>query len=445
MVDSAIPPIDRSERARRSVEGDFGGLSHGCATGVSAPRSMTELVSLVTEANRQGFRLTPRGAGLSQSGQSVTRDSVAVDLCGLRRVEVHGEHVACGAGATFRQVLDACVAMGRVPRALPLNLDLTVGGVLSAGGFGSTSHRDGLVVDSVAEVEAVLGHGERVRVRDGEQRDAILGGQGRCAIIGSATLETRALPATLRTHYLLYDDFAAFIHDQGALSGRVTHLEGFCTCAVQGLRASPGGRRPFARWFFGLHATSEEPIGDAEMLDGLHYREHLGSDETDAAEHASRYDLRFAAMRATGDWQEVHPWLEAFVPGDALERVPEILERLPLFLGSGHRLSRVAVGRSPRGIARPEGHPVYGFAVLPTGVPKAYLSLALDALQDANRRLLDGGAKRYLSGWLFEPDEAAWRRHFAGAYDDWLHWKRQFDPAGVLCSKLFEADRRVDP
>jgi len=58
------------------------------------------------------------------------------------------------------------------------------------------------------------------------------------------------------------------------------------------------------------------------------------------------------------------------------------------------------------------------------------------ALHEAHDALLDVGAKRCLSGWLFEPNKAAWQRHFGPQFDVWRARKRELDPSGVFSSCL---------
>ena len=57
-------------------------------------------------------------------------------------------------------------------------------------------------------------------------------------------------------------------------------------------------------------------------------------------------------------------------------------------------------------------------------------------LRRAHDALLAIGGKRYLSGWLFEPDDAAWRAHYGARYDDWRRAKAQSDPIDILRSVL---------
>jgi hypothetical protein len=87
-------------------------------------------------------------------------------------------------------------------------------------------------------------------------------------------------------------------------------------------------------------------------------------------------------------------------------------------------------------LAVPAEEPCVAFAVLPMGVPPALLPRALDALRRVHDRLTAGGAKRYLSGWLFQPDAAAWAQHFGDKLVRWHEAKNSLDPAGVLRSAL---------
>src|SRR5688500_18455148 len=121
-------------------------------------------------------------------------------------------------------------------------------------------------------------------------------------------------------------------------------------------------------------------------------------------------------MHRTGGWQQTHPWLECFVPFDALDDLlPRLLDQSPPFLGDGHRVSLVA-DRGPRFFMFPDRSPTAMFAVLPMGIPAALRDAALAAVSRLHHMLTSAGGKRYLSGWFGTMDEAAWRRHFGARY-----------------------------
>jgi cytokinin dehydrogenase len=446
--------IRDDEQARSSAEKDFGGLGRGSVHAVARPVDAGALAALVALANDEGLSLTPRGLGLSQSGQSVPSDGLSVDTGAFGHIEIDRDAgiARCGAAVTWRQLLAAASAHGLAPEVMPLNSDLSIGGTLSAGGMGSTSHRYGMAVCAVESLTAVTGAGELVaatRERRRDVYDAVLGGAGHFGFICSVDLRLRALRPRTRTFFLLYDDVATLLADELRLIGApwCTHLEGFASAAVQGLRRGPAGRRsPFARWFYGLHLSAEFADADepdeAACLRGLGHRELLHVEDNDSVEFAARYDLRFEMMRATGAWQQIHPWLECMLPHDAAaELLAELVPRLPLMLGDGHRIMPVADVPHPELVVLPAGMPAIGFAVLPVGIPPAFEAPALTALRDAHARLVAAGGKRYVSGWLFEPDMDAWRTHFGERFERWRARKSELDPRGVLRSVLFPGAR----
>ena len=59
--------------------------------------------------------------------------------------------------------MDLLEGTGRLPRVLVDIAEATVGGTLSAGGLGTTSHRHGMQIAQVEQLEVVTGTGERYR------------------------------------------------------------------------------------------------------------------------------------------------------------------------------------------------------------------------------------------------------------------------------------------
>lgn len=434
---------------RATFARDFGWLVEGRVQGVARPANLSELVALVVRANQAGLTLTPRSAGNSQSGQSVPLDGWSLDLSALDEVsEVNTARavIKVGPSATWRKVLNATLAHGLVPRVMPLNLDLTVGGTLSAGGIGSTSHTEGASVWNVEQLEVVTGGGDVV-LTSAEQEPrlfaATLGGVGRVGIISAAWLRLRPARARVRTHYLMYEDLSAMLDDQRSLAqrGAAVHLEGFCAATVMGLRKGPNQRRaPLALWSYGLHVSVEHdgtpPPEDA--LAGLRFARRLHDEDDSVAEFSARYDVRFEAMRLTGADRQLHPWFECLVPFEAAkELVPKALSMLPMFFGDGHRLTCVADCKLPVATAFPQLKNAVAFAVLPMGIPQALREPALGALRAVNDLFVSAGGRRYVSGWLFGWDEAAQRAHYGALYDTMAEAKRTYDPNQVLSSVLF--------
>jgi cytokinin dehydrogenase len=429
---------------------DFGHMVHGSPRAVALPKSAAEVEKAVAFANSRRLSFTPRGVAHSQSGQSLAVGGVTLDLSGMDRVEppdVESQSIRCGPGAKWRGVVAASAARGLIPPVLPLNLDLTVGGVLSAGGVGPASPWSGLAVSHARELEVVTGDGRRLRCsRERETRlfDAVLGGVGRCGVITSVRLALRKTQPMVRTFFLLYDTVESWLADQRALivAGRCAHLEGFLSASVQGLKNTSSGRRPFAVWFYGLQAAFEFESGAApeasEALADVKPYRLIHFEDSAAAGFAARYDPRFAAMALTGAAAQAHPFFECFVPVESAPQwLPPLIEALPLTLGDGHRFIFVAKKELPRFLMTPPSDEVACFAILPTGVPEPFLKDSLAALRGVHQTLIEAGGKRYLSGWLPPMDASAWQAHFGERYSDWMEAKRRFDPNRVFRSALF--------
>jgi cytokinin dehydrogenase len=444
--------VSLDEDTLAAAANDFGHLVTGRASALVSPGTPGQLQDIVEFAAEHGLSLTPRGVGHSVGGQATPDGGALLDLSAMHRIErvdPDAGMVTCQPGATFRSLVAATMAEGHLPVVLPLNLDLSVGGTLSVGGIGSGSHRFGPLVANVANLEVVTGRGATMSCGPEQHRalyDAVLAGLGRCGVIARATIRTRPAAAHTRTFYLLYDDALAWVHDHRSLArqGRAAAVEGFCSAAVQGLHRTPGGRRPLAHWFFGLHVSFEHdgaddgPTADDVLADLHPYRVvHIEDDDT-VAFHA-RYDARFESMRRTGADRQAHPFLAALLPFDVLrELLPRLLKMLPLTLGDGHRLFLFPPGfdrsRVPASFMLPDAVDVAAFAVLPAGVAEPLVPDALAALRRVSDAVVEAGGKRYFGDWLDEPERFDWRGHLGDRVDAWVAAKRAYDPDGTFGS-----------
>jgi cytokinin dehydrogenase len=449
LSDSACSDSTELSAELQSVRQDFGHIVQGNTQTILQPKDTQELASILKSANQTGVSITPRGKGRSQSGQAVSSAGVALETCCLDSI-LYGDRqldeITCGAGATWRQVMAHCQSQGRLPFVMPLNLDLSLGGTLSAGGFGANSHRYGPAIAHVKTLEVVTGAGDLVTCSAESQPDvfhAALGGQGRCGIIGSATLALRPFKPNVRTYYLLYEDLEPWLADQQRLAQmpQVDYLEGFCSASVQGLRKTAQGRRPFFHWQYGLHIgvefDSSQIPQESPILEGLQHRRLLLVEDDLTIGYAARYDARFQAMRQSGAWEQAHPWFECMLPFDAAQRfILDALNLLPPYFGDGHRVIMLADTPSSDQFMRPDASAAI-FAILPTGISEAQLPEALEILATLNNRLMQCGGKRYLSGWLGHPTEQFWQTHFGEQYKHWRAVKQILDPNLILQSALF--------
>ncbi|HVU05987.1 MAG TPA: FAD-binding oxidoreductase [Polyangiaceae bacterium] len=437
---------DAASRARAAR--DFGRLRTGECLLVAEPETAEACARLVTELRGRGIGCTVRGAGYSQSGQSVAFRTVSI---GTRRLDRLGPidrerlEVTVGAGATPRQLLAHLAASDLCPPVLPLNLDMTIGGLLSAGGVGSSSHRHGTVASNVRSVTVVSGDGV-LRTASAEENpdlfDAVRGGIGRMGIIVEARLGLRPAPRRVRVASFLYEDRSAWIEDQAALSELHPgfHLEGYCWFGGRGMRATPAGPAPVVAWSYGLAVGAGDDVPkeiQERALRVVRATRRFEGYETDFQSFTRRYEPRFEGMVKDELWELPHPWFEAVIPCPNLDGfLEDFLARLPPSVGDGHRVMLVDASRCPPHFGAPPATRVAVVGVLPPGVPRATLPATLAALEPLDELVIGASGRRYLSGFLGTNAERSVSRHFAPAGDSWTASRRKYDPAGLFRSAL---------
>ena len=436
--------FERTDDALTSVAEDFGHVLRGSPVGWVQPRSTEDVAAAVAEAVASGSKLTLRGVGHTAGGQALPKESVVLDLSdmnGVGPVDPERRTIRCEPGALLRRVVAATLEHGLVPRTMTNLLDLTIGGLLSVGGFGPGSHRHGPIVRNVASLEVVTGDGSLQRCSRDENRelyDAVLGGLGRCGAIVAAELELRPVKSRVRTYYLLYDDAGRWMEDQRALAhtAAVSSMESFCSPSMQGLRGTGGRRAPFAEWFFPVQVSLEFDDAAPELPSGVSPYRVVHVEDDDITHFPARHDMRFEMVRRLGAWERQHPYIGALIGTDALlEVLPAVLDTLPP--GEGHRgIFFVAADGVPPLMALPDAEDVVFMSVIYPQVLPQFLDDTLAAFQRAGYLFVQAGGKRYVADWLGDMDEQDWREHFGHRYDWWVEAKRRFDPHGIFRSLL---------
>jgi cytokinin dehydrogenase len=454
------PYADAATRA--AAERDFGNVAQGRCLLVAEPNDPEACARLVAALRRRGVGCTVRGAGYSQGGQSLPSDTV---LLSTRRLDTirpfdaappgapTARSVSVGAGATLRNVLQALGEPQLVPPALPLNLDMTLGGLLSAGGIGPTSHKHGPVAANVMRLDVVTGTGELracTPTSDSDLFYGVLAGMGQCGVITQATLALHPAPRAMRSFSFHYVDPEAWLHDQlGASSADAGfEIEAFCWAAARGSRSTPRGRQPFTHWMYGLHLAIDRDLADEaparNLLASLRADRKLDEHESPFTSYLHRYEARFAGMVESGAWHEPHPWFEGMVPVErAGETLARILERLPGEVGDGHRVMLVDARRMPGLFDPARSGKLALVGIFPVAFARSALPKVLRSVDDLTSIVLEAKGRRYLSGWIGTDAAAYFRAHFGdgpegqGARDTWLATRRRFDPDGVFRSALF--------
>lgn len=457
------PRLLLDEDRRRPFATDFGRVVHRLPAAVARCTSTAEVAEVVRCCGEHGIPITPRGRGHSQSGQATT-SGLLLDTSAM--TQIHSVDAVAGTattdgGTTWRDLVAATAPRGWVPRVLTNNLDVSVAGTISVAGLGVASYRYGTQADNAVELEVVTGAGDIVTCSREVERDlfdAVRCGFGQFGVITRVTQALRRCKPKVRLHHLLYDDFAAFMHDAELVTGPSHHerfqsIESHCApCPIFTRKLGPGielgsGTQLYAHWMFPMflgveHDEGEEP-DDAAALAGLKFYRHLRSDDYTQLEYVNRLDPIFSLWRRAGIWDMPHPWVDTILPWDrAKDLIPFILESFPPeALGPGGQIMLLP-GRCDSSavplFAYPEGHAnVMGFSLLPT-VPAPFLDEALPQIRMFHEVAIAAGAKRYLSGWVPFESRADWEGHFGAA-----RWaairdaKRRYDPAGILNPGFF--------
>lgn len=437
---------------RVSAEKDFGALAKGSCLLVAEPNSPEACQKLIGALRQRNLGCTLRGAGYSQSGQSVAVDTVTLStrrLDWVGNVDCEQRSIVVGAGASPRQLVCSTLDAGLVPPVLPLNLDMSIGGLLSAGGLGPTSHRHGPVAANVLGLDVVTGAGELRRCsrqQDPDLFDAVLSGMGQFGLITSATFALVPAPRRMRVYSFLYASVEEWLADQITASdaklGARLELEGFCWGAAKGLRSTPTGPVPVTHWMYGLQIAVDDEVassaGVANLLSSLRPMRKLDEYATDFASHLHRGDPRFAGMVRNGHWDEPHPWFEAIVPFDQAEdTLLRVLDLLPKEIGDGHRFTMLGGHQAPRGFLDPPGVRSCVIGVFPVALSRGALHQLLASIESLNAIVIEAKGRRYLSGWLGSNATEYFRAHFGADHDRWLAARRRCDPTAIFRSSLF--------
>ena len=435
--------IYTDEETLREVESDFGRIVQRLPGALVVPSSPKDVQNVVNMAANEGWSVSVRGAAHSQGGQALSDGGVLIDLSALNRIEsIDAGSAVVETGVLLRDLVRETYDQGLLPNVITDNLDVTIGGILSSGGFGSGSHRYGTLANQVEELEVVTGEGHLVRCSAEENEDLFQcarSGFGQFSIIVGARLRLRPISSRVRTYFLLYDDLESLMQDQRRIlrAERFDHVEARCAPCPQGMRKLGDVRIPFAEWFYPMHVSleygDEEPSG-SHLLGDLGFYRQVNVEDSTLLEFLARMDPVFSLWKQTGTWNLSHPWMEALLPWEqAVSYVRGVLKSVPPDLLIGGLVSLWSFRGSQTGsplLMCPDGEPMIGFGILPA-VSKQYLPMSLALLRTASDLCTQIGGKRYLTGWI-DFDHAQWKEHFGETWERVLQWKSFYDPNGIL-------------
>ncbi|MFJ2440762.1 MULTISPECIES: FAD-binding protein [unclassified Streptomyces] len=441
--------VDPGDIARAST--DFGHIVSASPLGVLRPRSAWEIAEAARFAGPRGVPVAARGGGYALYGQGQAGGGLVVDMAALDEVWVEegadGARAVVGAGASWADVVRATLAEGLTPPVLTGHLGASVGGVLSEGGIGGTSHRYGSVADTVLELDVVTGAGEELTCSPDRNRDlfhAVLAGLGRCALIVRATLRLVPAPARVRRYRLYYQDQDRYFADQRrlVLDGRFDQLDGRVRPVV-----GDGWHRMAEAV---VHLSAEEITGnrtpegralDERLLGDLgHDRDTQEIEDFTYQEYVHRADREERLLRATGEWRHPHPWLSLLLPEAT---APALVDAILTDRAQCGLRTCGVVGIQPLRAAslglpllrKPSGELLYLLSLMRTAPDPSVAPAAAGQLVAANRAVYERAVALgavVLPGGALPMSPQDWRAHYGPAWPGIVRAKETHDPHRVL-------------
>lgn len=394
---------------------DHGGLIVRVPSAVHTPSTVDELAACVRQLRAQRTPWVTRGAGHSSGGQSLIHGGSVVEMSKLTTVVADdGPTVTVQAGIRWREMMAHLVRTARRPTVVTGELTTTVGGTLSVGGVGETSHFEGLQIDGVRALTIVTPDGEIHRVRaEDELARFVLAGHGQLGVIAEATLATRPRVSTIAARALAFESLADYL------------------ALVDGLTAQgDGGPYPFVRgrllWRDGVpHTRVKASVGAFSADLAAAPPADLGG-----AVKASE-PLIFDLMAPTDrEPPAFAPCAELVLPRAHAVAIWSTLtddvrsSGLAAHLPDGASVVVVARGALP---LSPIGDGAVVIALRPKLADEVTARRVAASLRGLCARALSLGARLYPIGE--EPDDVRWARHqYADAWPAWSALKDRLDP-----------------
>lgn len=422
---------------------DFGKLIQSHPAAVCIPEHIDSLQSSIIFAHQHKLPVTIRGNGLSQCGQSLpVSGGLTLSMQNfIKPLELAGDIIWVEANTSWADLLAVSLQQHKAPFVLPYNCNLSVGGVLSAGGVGSSSFKHGSINAHVAALEVIDGLGVKQIVdKNSALFYACLSGQGRFAVITKACIQLRAVHSRVKTFCLVYTSEDQWFEDIDKIKDKVDYMELFCSPSIQGAKLKGEKRVPMVQWLYGLHVSIEyeqSAPGLNDIIAHLKPWQVINMQEETISSYFLRHSFRYEQMKMLGQWDLLHPWYECFIATKVLkENLAQILQQLPI-----HYTSLVFVlpmAKQKGGfLMLPDDDSVYSLMILNPGVPNILKDSCLQAIQDLDACFIHQGGKRYLSGFLGKDlPTSYWSNHFGEQYRSWINLKKQFDPEGIFSSML---------
>ena len=439
-----VPKLDGmllfDEASRNAIAVDASNIFHRIPAAVLKPGSVQDVVEIVRYASRHSLKVAIKGDGHSQYGLTQAEEGIVIDSRTLSAVhEPTAESIDAEPGAFWGDVATSTLAKGLTPRVYPAScMALTVGGTLSVGGIGTTSHHYGAQVDNVAELDVVTGDGRLVTCsldRESELFNMVLAGLGQCGIIVRARIPVVPAPSHVMHDALIYADLDKYLTDhlRMAADGRFDSQRGV-------MSRNKNGEWSFAIEVGKFFSPPDEPKL-ASLESGLRFDSATAPVRMTYRDWLFRFEAQNAAYASSrAPRVSITMWIPASVTKQYLSNIlalpPDVAgfprvsesERFPCYPLNTRRFTR-PLFKVPD---EDQAFAVWLLTSAPVGDPAA-----LSAMMASNRELLAKmiavGGKRYspYAGVVMSPEQ--WEVHFGP--DTWRRLseaKKRFDPNNVL-------------
>ncbi len=138
-------------------------------------------------------------------------------MCEVLAVDRDAGRVEAEGMATYESLVAACLPQGLMPAVVPQLKTITLGGAVAGVGIEATSHRHGLVHETVAELEVLTGDGRVLTcTAANEHADLYFGFANSYGTLGYALrVAARAIPVKpyVRIEHLPFADAAEYFHE----------------------------------------------------------------------------------------------------------------------------------------------------------------------------------------------------------------------------------------
>ena len=408
---------------------DFGKFMKRVPEVVLRPRDQAQLAECLQMCVRRRMPIRVRGAGHSSGGQALADEGAVIDLRWLKRIVAEAqteERIRVEAGLWWIELCGYLRQSRRRPIVLTDNWRSTVGGTLAVGGFGDTTHREGLQIAGVRELVVMTLDGTRHRVRPGDDLfDWSLAGRGQLGIMTEVVLDTMERGYDLTARVLSWPSLDRFLDDARTITdeGRFDWLRARVTWAANAPVNAAAGH-----------------IGDVATED---LDDYVGLVATQGAR--DELDLYAKSAEAPDErWALASPGVEIVLPVDAKG------------IAAAHEIA-LRIQRSTLSRALPRGSSImvlstkhrrrFPLAPLPDSdlammiairpeLPVADVPQFLPMLRGFADLALDAGGKVYLMS--LEPTRPGWLRAQLGPerHDHLRALKAKWDPEGLLNAGL---------